>query len=346
MFRSRSCGSPSLSSWPRGEEGEDDEARDEPGDDPERLAPGGAAREKDRQDRQHAGRECGDEAREEPDAEEDDHPTRVDRRGPGSLLAGGAVHVGVGRRRRCLGGRLCGAAAATASRPRARRLRLGLLAAFGGGLGLLGGGRAVRGARSLLRLLLAAAPPRARRPAFGAGRSSASAPTISWTNAEALACGLKKLAGPRRTSRRRRRAPRRPRRASRAPPSRAAAFSSCLWPRELASAPRSRFASGYSCDALRSSVLRTARAVATSSARGSGRARRASLGDRTGILHAGGAMASPMAAPRSRAWQGVEVGALDAHRDTVCERDHPQPPVRVRRRSRGTSRARPVQPAP
>ena len=38
-----------------------------------------------------------------------------------------------------------------------------------------------------------------------------------------------------------------------------AAFSSCRCPREFASAPSSRFASGYSCDALRSSCLRTAR---------------------------------------------------------------------------------------
>ena len=39
-----------------------------------------------------------------------------------------------------------------------------------------------------------------------------------------------------------------------------AAFSSCRWPREFASAPSSRFASGYSLDARRSCTLRVARA--------------------------------------------------------------------------------------
>ena len=39
-----------------------------------------------------------------------------------------------------------------------------------------------------------------------------------------------------------------------------ATFSSCRWPRELATAPSKRFASGNSWLALRSSVLRTARA--------------------------------------------------------------------------------------
>ena len=59
----------------------------------------------------------------------------------------------------------------------------------------------------------------------------------------------------------RRAAPRRPRAAARAPRSTSfAAFSSCRWPREFASAPSSRFASGNSALAWRSCTLRVARA--------------------------------------------------------------------------------------
>ncbi len=62
---------------PRGEQREDAEAGDETGDDAQRLAARGPAREQDRQHGQHARRDGGDDSREQPDAEQDEHDSVV-----------------------------------------------------------------------------------------------------------------------------------------------------------------------------------------------------------------------------------------------------------------------------
>ena len=64
---------PELVEEPRGEQGEDDEARDEAGDDPERLPAGCAAGEQDRQHRQDARRDRRHDPGEKPDPEQNEH---------------------------------------------------------------------------------------------------------------------------------------------------------------------------------------------------------------------------------------------------------------------------------
>ena len=116
-----------------------------------------------------------------------------------------------------------------------------------------------------------------------------------------------------------------------------AAFSSWRWPREFASAPSRRFASGYSCDALRSSTLRAARASLHVQ-----RARICSGASALALADRAEQRADPREAvllPRRRLGderdEVVEVGAVDLHRHAVGERDHPQPPVRVLGGARG-----------
>ncbi len=67
-------GEPELVEEPRGEQREDGEAGDEPGDDAERLASRRPRGEQDRQHRQHARRHRGDNPREKADGEQNQHP--------------------------------------------------------------------------------------------------------------------------------------------------------------------------------------------------------------------------------------------------------------------------------
>ena len=110
-----------------------------------------------------------------------------------------------------------------------------------------------------------------------------------------------------------------------------ATLSSWRWPREFATAPSSRFASGNS--ALAAAVLHLPG--------GAGEPPRPAGEDLIGCVRlalADGAeedadAGGPVLLPRRRlADEGdevVEVGALDRRRDPVGERRHPQPPVRV-----------------
>ena len=238
-------------------------------------------------------------------------------------------------------GRLRGAAAPAPTPWLCRRGAVAVGGRLGGLRGLaralFGGGGRRRG-RSLRPVALLAAPAaaRARRAGLRCGRSSASAAAISWiepsrSRAASSSCVARGVYPSAEAS-------------SAAPTSRGissaaftsrAAFSSWRWPREFASAPSSRFASGYSLRRL--AVERLAnRARELPRPAGEDLIGRVGLpvGDRA--QHdpdAGGTILLPRRRLRDERDEIVEVGALDPHRDAVGERDQAQPPVRVLRRA-------------
>ena len=123
----------------------------------------------------------------------------------------------------------------------------------------------------------------------------------------------------------------RQRQRSRDPWTSCATFSSWRWPREFATAPSRRFASGNSWLALRSSVLRTARASRHVQRREDlvGRVRLAVADRPQQHADAGGAVLLPRRRLRDERDEVVEVRTLDGRRDPVGERGHAQPAVRV-----------------
>ena len=195
------------------------------------------------------------------------------------------------------------------------------------------------------RLLPAPAPARLARRRLRRGQVVGERARDLLDRAEPLAGRVEQLCSRAACSPRpRRAAPRRPRAAA---PSRRgtslAAFSSCRWPREFASAPSRRLASGNSALARRSCALRVACAslhvqrarICPARPACPRRSRGAACGRRAPVL-------LPRRRLRDERDEIVEVGPVDPHRDAVGARSSAaggsgSPP----RTSRGTSRAPP-----
>ncbi len=287
-----------------------------------RLVRADAAAEHDRQHREHARRDGGDQAGDEGEGDGESHArlsVRGGRRGrdpacPVGLAGTRTLRLtsprpwlpGVGRRSPAPARSACACPVACAASPQPASS-----CAAGGA-----GGRGVPSAPG--------GRPRARSRPRRSSRAPRAPPRAGGSPA---ACSP-----PRRRAAR----PRSPIGSSFAAAASLAAFSSCRCPREFASAPSSRFASGYSALALRSSTLRTARARrhvqrARICSGASGRA----LADRAQQdPHALDAVLLPRRRLRDERDEVVEARAVDGHPDAVGERHHPQPAVRVLGRAR------------